>query len=323
MMPVIATSQYRPPALLKNSHLQAIFPHLFRRFKDPEYQRERISTPDNDFLDLDWSLSQGNQKLVIISHGLEGHSKRGYVLGMVKALNLAGFNALAYNYRGCSEDMNLKRHLYHSGSSNDLEVVIEHAIKKGFDNIVLVGFSLGGNITLKYLGEKSDALPAQVKKAAVFSVPVDLHSSAMHLSKKENSFYLKRFLASLYSKIEKKAEKYKDIDLVPLKSIKSFKDFDDLYTAPLNGFIDAKDYWSKCSSKPLIKSITIPTLIVNAKDDTFLPPECYPVSEAAENSNVVLEMPENGGHTGFVKFNRCGLYWSEMRAIKFFIKPGC
>jgi predicted alpha/beta-fold hydrolase len=308
---------YTPPLFFGNGHIQTIFPVLFRKIDGIRYKRERIHTSDNDFLDLDWSTN-GNKKLVIISHGLEGNSHRAYVKGMVKAVNNAGWDALAWNYRSCSGEPNTKLCSYHNGATDDLAQVIEHAKNKhDYDEIALIGFSLGGNLTLLHLGrETPDPI---VKKAVVFSVPCDLRASSKALAKSVNKLYMKRFLLMLHEKIKAKMQIMPElIDDKGYEKIKDFKAFDDRYTAPIHGFKNAYDYWEKCSSKPYIHDIKIPTLIVNAVNDPFLPKACFPIKEAQSNKHVTLCMPDSGGHLGFVSFNEKNIYWSERQAVLFF-----
>ena len=319
-------NNYNPPFLFKNGHVQTIIPTLFRKVNDVVYKRERINTLDDDFIDLDWSFAFDsnretdiqNTRLVIISHGLEGCSKRAYVKGMVRACNMAGWDCLAWNYRSCSGEPNKQLRSYHSGATDDLALVIDHSKKTGrYSEICLTGFSLGGNLTLVYLGR--DNVDPLVKKAAVFSVPCDLKGSSMSLARPENRFYMKRFLNMLHEKIKAKMALMPGrIDDKDFEKIKNFKDFDDRYTAPINGFKDAFDYWEKCSSKQFIKNINVPTLIVNAKNDPCVSDSCYPVTEAMKNSRVFLEIPDSGGHVGFIEFNKRHLFWSEKRAVKFF-----
>ena len=182
-MPNIQKSDYQAPFWLINGHFQSIFPSVFRKVKGIQYQRERIQTPDDDFLDLDWSVINQNNKLVILSHGLEGDASRQYMTGMVKIFNEAGYDCLAWNFRSCSGEMNLTTRFYHSGATDDLDLVIKHANSKGYDHINLIGFSLGGNLTLKYLGEQQRNKPIEVKKAVVFSVPMHLRSEERRVGK--------------------------------------------------------------------------------------------------------------------------------------------
>ena len=310
---------YSPPPLMHNGHDQTIFPTLFRKINTRVYSRERIATADDDFLDLDWS-TVGRRRLAIISHGLEGDSRRPYVKGMVRALNRSGWDCLAWNFRGCSGEINRRLKFYHSGSYDDLDTVISHAAARGrYNEIALVGFSIGGNITLLYLGKHRDKVHPLVSCAAALSVPCDLASSAGVLARPANRIYMQHFLRLLHGKIKAKmAVMPQRLDDAGYAELKNFADFDDRYTAPLNGFRDAADYWQQCSSKPWLTKIAIPTLMISARNDPFLAPECFPEREAAANANLFLETPAYGGHVGFVKFSRDGLYWSERRIAAFF-----
>ena len=317
-MPLIEISDYKPPLLIRNCHLQTIYPSLFRKVKDVVYTRERIITPDMDFLDIDWSVV-GSKNMAVISHGLEGNSERSYVLGMVKALNREGWDVAAWNFRGCSGEPNKQPFFYHSGASYDLETVVNHILqKKQYQSIVLIGFSMGGNITLKYLGEKGDEVPQEITKSVAISVPCHLASASEVLGRWYNKIYMKRFLLSLREKIRSKMPVYGfKINDKDYHKIKNFRDFDNRYTAPLHGFKDAEDYWEKSSSLYYLEHINVPTLMINALDDPFLSEKCYPIEIAGNHRNLFLETPKYGGHVGFVLFNSQGLYWSEKRTIQF------
>jgi len=317
-MPLIETSSYRPPVFMRNTHIQTLYPPLFRKINSDFYQRERITTEDQDFLDLDWS-GKGSHNLAIISHGLEGSSRRAYVAGMARALNKNGWDALAWNFRSCSGEINRQLRFYHSGSTDDLEQVIQHAIGKNiYKKIALVGFSLGGNVTLVYLGEKGPRLAPEIMKSVVFSVPCDLRASSLELARPGNVIYMKRFLKLLHKKIQAKMRLFPgQINDHAYQRIKNFRDYDNRYTAPLHGFKNAEDYWTACSSQQFIPAIKIPTLIVNALNDPFLAGGCYPRKEAAQSRWVSLETPKSGGHAGFIAFNKNHLYWSEKRAVEF------
>lgn len=305
---------YPRPLPLFNRHIETIFPALFRKIPAIEPTQERISTPDNDFLDLDW-YKPGGRDLVIISHGLEGNTKRGYIKGMAEAFIKSGFDALAWNYRGCSGEMNLTERFYHSGATYDLDTVIDHAAKKGhYKKIHLIGFSLGGNITLKYLGENHPS-SGMVSKAVAISVPLDLESSCHSLSSRENWLYERRFLKSLKKKVKEKSFKMKLPNIDRLDSIHKIREFDDYITGPLHGFKDASDYYSKCSSLNFLGSIKTPTLIINALNDPFLSQACFP--EKVSNNQIKLSFPKHGGHVGFTLFNGKNLYWSEIQALEF------
>ncbi|MEX1238649.1 MAG: alpha/beta fold hydrolase [Cyclobacteriaceae bacterium] len=310
-----ALEKYIPPFFLFGSHLETIYPALLRRVSLAPYTRERITTPDDDFLDLDW-LESDSEKVVIISHGLEGNSSRPYIKGMAKALHAAGFNVVAWNLRGCSEEINRQLRFYHSGATDDLHTLVTHLCeKKHYKKIFLVGFSLGGNVTLKYLGER--VVPDVIKKAVVFSVPLDLKTSCERISRPVNRLYSNRFLRSLKGKILAKSRFRKELDISKLQRIKTLVEFDDCYTAPLHGFKDAKDYYEKCSSIRFVRDIKTPSLIINTLNDPFLSPECFPKTLLQDHPYVKLQILSRGGHVGFTQFNKNGLYWSEQRALEF------
>ncbi|MEX2234946.1 MAG: alpha/beta fold hydrolase [Cyclobacteriaceae bacterium] len=314
-----SSAQYLPPFFLYGSHLETIFPALLRRVILTAYTRERISTPDDDFLDLDW-LKKDSGKVVIISHGLEGNSSRPYIKGMAKALYDKGFDVVAWNFRGCSEEMNRQLRFYHSGATDDLHTVVNHVIEnRNYKEVFLVGFSLGGNMTLKYLGER--AVSDVIKKAVVFSVPMDLKSSCEKISRPVNRIYSNRFLKSLKGKILLKSRHRKELDTSKLRRIKTLTEFDDFYTAPLHGFKDANDYYQQCSSVRFVKDIKTPTLIINTLNDPFLSRECFPAALLEDHPFVNLQILSRGGHVGFTQFNKNGLYWSEQRALEFLAAP--
>jgi predicted alpha/beta-fold hydrolase len=301
---------YHPPSLLFHHHLETIYPALFRRVTPPAFRRERLTTPDDDFLDLDW-YEQHNHRLVVISHGLEGNSQRPYILGMVRQALANGFDVLAWNFRGCSGEINRQLRFYHSGATDDLRLVVAHAAAR-YTQINLIGFSLGGNLTLKFLGEP-DLLSA-VKKAVAFSVPLHLSSSCDAISQPVNWLYAQRFLRHLKAKVMAKAKQFPQLDTAKLKTIQTLRDFDDHYTGPVHGFAGAEDYYTRCSAIGFLANIPVPTLLVNARNDSFLSPQCFP---DVANPGITTEYPLRGGHCGFVQFNRNGVYWSEERALQF------
>lgn len=318
-MPVIKKSKYKAPLFFKKAHFQTIFQSLIRRVKGVNYTRERISTPDDDFLDLDWSCN-GSENTAILLHGMEGHSKRVYMLGMVKLLNKHNWDSCVINFRGCSGETNRKICTYHAGKSEDLDTVMKYITGLNrYKNIAVIGFSLGGNIVLKYLGENRKINPF-LKKAVCISVPIDLTKSAWKLAEKSNSFYMKRFLKKFHSKIKAKMNMFPGkLNDSGFENLRTFKDFDDKYTAPLNGFKNAEDYWEKSSSKQYLKNINTPALIINASNDPFLTPECYPYKEAQTNPKLFLEVPESGGHVGFITFNLNNEFWHETRTLEFIL----
>ncbi len=314
---MLVDASYTPPSLLFNAHLETIYPALLRRVDVVPPVRERINTPDDDFLDLDWRR-QDSAKLVILSHGLEGNSSRAYMRGMAKVFYSRGFDVLAWNYRGCSEELNRQMRFYHSGATDDLDTVIHHAAGS-YQEIFLVGFSLGGNLTLKYLGERGNRIHPAIHKAVTFSVPMDLYGSCLKISESANRIYSRRFLKSLKNKVICKAQHKPEIDVLGIDKIRNLFSFDNRYTAPLHGFNDAIHYYRECSSVRYVSAITIPTLIVNAQNDPFLSSECSPSNLLKNHPFVNLQAPSRGGHVGFTLFNGNGLYWSEKQAFEFII----
>jgi predicted alpha/beta-fold hydrolase len=315
-MPLIEHSSYHPPWYLTNGHVQTIYPILFRRRPEIAYRRERLHTPDGDFLEIDWSET-GAGRLAIICHGLEGCSVGIHELCMVSALNARRWDALVLNFRGCGDSVNRTLRFYHSGETEDLDSVIRHAAKR-YAEIVLIGFSLGGNVVLVYLGRDPAGVHPAVKQTVVFSVPCDLAASVRKLSTSANRFYMRRFLKSLSAKLRvKDAVLPGKLDLAGLDSIRTFEEFDDRYTAPIHGFRSARDYWEKSSSARYVASIRIPTLLVNARNDPFLAPECFPTPIARESRSLYLETPASGGHNGFILLNPQNRYWAELRTLEF------
>jgi len=315
---MVEPRSYRGPRFLRNPHLQMIAANQVRWVRGVAYERERLETPDGDFLDVDWSCV-GAPRVAVLCHGLEGHSRRPYVLGMARALNRASWDVCAVNYRGCSGTPNRKPFFYHSGMTEDLETVVHHVTHRvGYSTVALVGFSLGGNLILKYLGDRGRDVPAPIQAAVAFSVPCDLAGSARAISQPRNRLYLQRFLRRLRKKIEAKQALFPELlSTAGYESIRTLEDFDNRYTAPLHGFRDAQDYYAKASAKSVLDRIAVPTLLVNALDDPFLSPECFPYREAYRSPLLVLETPRHGSHVGFFDLGRDGTLWSERRAAAF------
>ena len=306
-------SDYRPPPLFRSGHVQTVYAAMFRVIRGVRYQRERIETPDGDFLDLDWSPAESNdlRRVAVLSHGLEGSSSSTCMLGMTRALNRRGWDVLAWNFRGCSGETNRLSRSYHSGATEDLDLVVRHVLEK-YEEVALVGFSLGGNLTLKFLGEWY--VDPRVSAAAVISVPCDLAACSEKLARPENLLYMRRFLSSLRIKVRAKARIH-HLDTTGIHRIRTFRQFDDRYTAPLHGFLDANDYWRQCSCKTFLPHIRTPTILVSAEDDPILDASCYPFEEAKANPNLWLIVTKHGGHLGFL--DRGPETWSERVAAEF------
>lgn len=318
-MPLLPKPYFKTPFWQFNGHLQTIAPSLFRKIKFDYHNRERLELTDGDFVDLDWHFaSPGKKKLVIITHGLEGDSRRHYVLGMAKLFAENGYDALGWNCRSCSGEINRLLRFYHHGDAGDLRQVIQYVIDKyGYEEIILTGFSMGGSLSLRAVAEFPNEVPAQVKKVIAFSVPCDLMSSVNTLSQPNNKLYSKRFLRKLGEKIREKEKMFPGkISSDGYKKISHFTDFDNRYTAPLHGFTNAQDFYSKASVKPHLHKIRIPTLIVQALNDTFLSKESLCYDEVAANESLFLETPDNGGHCGFI-LSGSPYSWAELRALAF------
>lgn len=313
----ITNSHYKPPHLFKNGHFSTIYAGLFRKVNGVTQTRESLKLEDGDYLDLDWSFTiKKTRKVIIIMHGLEGNAQRPYMTGTAKIFNKNGFDAVCLNFRSCGGKINNLYRSYHSGATDDLQAIIDHILSLNkYDEIVLKGFSLGGNITLKYLGE-GNSIPKEIKAAIAVSVPCLLFGSMLELHKMKNVLYAKRFKKRLLEKLKGKQQLFPEhINDADLKKIITLKDFDDFYTSKAHGFENALDYYEKSSSLQFLPSVKIPTLIINAKNDSFLSPECYPVKEARDNSSLFLEIPNYGGHVGF--FEKDNVYYNEKRAVKF------
>lgn len=316
-MPLIKRSSYPgPPFYQFNGHLQTILP-AFRKIQVIPYERERIELPDGDFLDLDW-IDCSSRQLVILTHGLEGNSDRIYIKGMAKAFAEQDWDVIAWNCRSCSGEMNRNLRLYNHGEIGDIGAVIQHALAtKDYEEIILIGFSMGGSISLKYGGVNAAVMPSVISKIMAFSTPVDLGSSVSLLDQAQNAFYRKRFLRSLGKKLVEKDRQFPGvIEVSNLKKIRQWTDFDEFFSAPLNGYVNAQDFYTKASAINYMGDIRIPALLVNAKNDPILSKECYPESFCETHPFIYLEQPKHGGHVGFSLANS-EYSWSEIRALEF------
>lgn len=319
-MPVVHSPTYKGSLLSVNKHFETIYPALFRHVPNPPtVRRERLELPDGDFLDLDYARHEGqaaNSRVVVISHGLEGDSQRPYVKGMMRAFYASGWDVVAWNFRGCSGELNRLVRFYNSGATEDLDKVVAHVVARGYTDISLVGFSLGGNMTVKFLGEHYvERYP--INSAVAFSVPLDLQGCSNEIDKWHNYLYAQRFLRSLKKKVLAKARLHPaDIDVKAIKRVKTIFQFDDLFTGPLHGYSGAVDYYNKCSARHFVSAVRVPLLVVNALNDTFLSPSCFEQAPFIANDSTLLLMPRYGGHCGFADFSGDG-YWSEQVAVDF------
>ena len=316
---LLPNSTYHPEFLFKNSHFNTIYRTLFQNLKII-FSRKRMELEDGDFIDLDFSTVYSD-KIVIAIHGLEGSSNSNYIKSLTNILNVNNFDVMVINLRGCSGELNRLLSSYHSGKTDDLNKVINYLTANySYTEINLVGFSLGGNMILKYLGEKLFNIHTKIKYAVAISAPCDLQGSSIELSKFWNRIYMQRFLISLKKKLNVKAKQFPNsfLDIGKIENAQNFFDMDNLYTAPAHGFKDAVDYWEKNSSKQFIPNIKTPTLLITSQDDPFLSRSCIPIKEAKNNSDFTLELTNYGGHVGFnTSFSRANNHWLENRIVEF------
>lgn len=320
-MSKIDSPSLQPKLLFKNKHFNTLY-RYFKTDLDIPFQRKRIPTKDGDFLDLDISSVESDTAIIAV-HGLEGSSNSSYIKTLASYFNTLKIDVVAMNLRSCSGELNLKLESYHSGKTEDLEEVITYVLKKkNYKTIYLVGYSLGGNIVLKYMGEYADKIPKEVKKAIGISVPCDLKGSAMTISKLGNTFYKYNFLKTLKEKALLKLKQHTNhqLDVQKIKKATTFKEFDDAFTAPTNGFLDAVDYWNKSSCNNFLHLINKPSLLITALDDPFLSPSCYPFEITKINKNFHIIAPKFGGHVGFCEqFNMDSNLWLENQIKNFLL----
>ncbi|MCX7084707.1 MAG: hydrolase [Methylococcales bacterium] len=326
-MSTFIKSSFKSAWWLKNAHLQTIYPFLFRNAKvNLPLRRERLITPDDDFIDIDW-LGEAYQPLIILLHGLTGSSQSTYIKGLQAQLLSDGFRSVALNFRGCSGELNHSARCYHSGETEDLDFLYKTLrAREPNTPIGMVGFSLGGNVLLKWLGESEDK--PDLFAAVAVSVPLVLDICASTLDKGFSKLYryklldeLKVYLSAKHRYLEKLGrvhEASKIANLGDVSDIKSFWQYDDRVVAKLHGFKDVHDYYQRSSSRQFLKSIAVPTLVIQATDDPFMTPEVLP-QQAHLSSYVQLEVTAGGGHVGFISGGTPfkPTYWLEQRIPEF------
>ena len=318
-MPLLPEIYIVPPRSQPNGHFQTIIPNLTRKVNGIEFERERIDTWDDDFLDLDW-IKQGNSKLVIVTHGLAGNSRAEYIKGISKIMSNNKYDILAWNYRGCGGEPNRKLTSFHGGKTDDLDWVIKHAIASNdYDAIYLVGVSMGGNLTLKYVGEMKHKLNKIIKKAFAVSAPIDMLATSHQLIKGWNQIYSRRYLKQYIEQLKLKEKLFPgQQEFEKVYKSANLHDFVENFTAKIFGFKDAAEYLASQSALHYLENIKIPTILVNADNDPFLTEKSFP-KEIARNSDFFhFEMTINGGHVGFMEKEDKEFNWMEKRILDFF-----
>ena len=310
---------YRAPWWLPGGNAQTVYASLFAPVARPPVRRERWDTPDGDFIDVDRIDGPDGAPLLVLFHGLEGGSASHYARALLAAARGRGWHAALPHFRGCGGELNRLPRAYHSGDSDEIDWILRRLAGEHAGAIYVGGVSLGGNALLKWLGERGAEAGAVVRAAAAVSAPVDLTAAGNALERGFNRVYTRNFLATLRRKAAAKLARFPGLfDGPRVARSRTLREFDDLVTAPLHGFRDASDYWLRSSAKPWLAHIRVPTLLVNARNDPFVPAESLPRAEEV-SPQVTLEFPEAGGHVGFVHGPFPGRYdWLPRRIAAFF-----
>ena len=319
MLDMIAQGEYVAPSWLPGGHAQTIYPAKILRTTSTALRRERWTTPDNDFIDVDFLAGSPNQPFLVLFHGLEGSSQSHYARSVLKHLAQCGWSAAIPHFRGCSGELNLAPRFYHSGDANEINWILrrlqQHTACTNSSHFFASGVSLGGNALLRWLGEFAEESNF-VDAACAISAPLDLAAGGAALSRGINMIYTQSFLRTLKPKCLKKLKQFPQLfDRDKLLAARDLYEFDNVVTAPLHCYRDTNDYWNRASAKHVLPMITVPTLVLNARNDPFLP-EAYLPTLASKA--VTLEYPETGGHVGFVSGAMPGhLHWLPQRITDF------
>lgn len=312
----VSNSAFKPAWWLRSPHLQTLWPVLFKKRHKLELKNEQVELEDGDFIDLCWSKKTSG-KSVLVLHGLEGNINSHYINGILNRLEQSGYKPVLMHFRGCSGRVNRLARAYHSGETGDLAYIVEYINKVTGDYPhAAVGYSLGGNVLLKWLGETGEKNP--LKKAVAVSVPFRLHDAAERLQHGVSKIYRQHLLVALRKTYIEKFKILKSPLNVDVTQLKSFWDYDDKVTAPLHGFSGAQEYYDKCSSRQFLKSINVPTRIIHSSDDPFMFKSTVPGEEEL-NNNIDFLLTKSGGHVGFVSGSSLLKtdYWSEDKIIEF------
>ena len=321
---LFSPSAFRPAPWLPGGHAQTIFAPLMRAWPRPLTDRERWELPDGDFVDVDRLRGDSSSRApaLLVLHGLEGSARSSYIRGMLAQARRRGLRGYALNFRSCSDEPNRLLRSYHSGETGDLDEAVRRLLPElGGAPLGIAGFSLGGNVLVKWLGEQGDRLPAQVRAAVAVSVPFDLALCAANLDGEGamRKIYRTRFLRTLKRKALSKARVFAGkLDQARVRRAATLGEFDEAVTAPVHGFAGAADYWARCSSGPFLPRVRVPLLLLSAIDDPIVPASCLPRNATAENPAVTLEVSAHGGHVGFVAGPPWRpRFWAEERAASF------
>lgn len=310
---------YVAPLWLRGSHAQTLWPLAIKGVM-PQVERERWESPDGDFIDVDLLPIQPGKPLVLMFHGLEGSSRSHYTRALLRELKRRGLNGAVPHFRGCSGEPNRKLRAYHSGDAAEIDWILRRFAER-FPGVprYASGVSLGGNALLVWLGQQGSDARKLLTAAAAISAPHDLTACGHHLARGLNRIYSLNFLATLKRSALTKLVRFPgSYDAKRLRAARNLYEFDEIVTAPLHGFASAEDYWRRASAKPWLKQIEIPTLVLNARNDPFLPAQAFP-SEKDISAAVTLELPQEGGHAGFVGGSFPGhLDWLPRRLLHFF-----
>ena len=318
-MPIIK-SNFKPAWWLPSSHLQTLWSTFFRHIPYVALNNIRLTLPDHDFLDISVTSNIAGKKttkpIVLILHGLEGSLGSPYAKPLIKTLENAGYGIYFMHFRGCSGEINKSSRSYHSGEISDLQFVVDYLTTKHQRKLsAVIGFSLGGNVLLKWLGEQRKQ--AAVLSAVSISTPFLLADAAKRMEQGFSKVYQWHLISRLQAKYQEKFSAITSPLSIDIKKQNTFYQFDNQVTAPLHGFKSADDYYQQCSSRQFVKNITIPTLILHARDDPFMFPDTVP-NEKELSKSVLLELTSSGGHVGFVtgKWPWNAKYWVDIRIVE-------
>ena len=315
---------YSPAWWVPGAHLQTLWGKLFRRQRPAPTTVERWDTPDGDFLDIHRLTGRRDSPRLLILHGLEGTVRSHYAPALHNEAGRRGWSADLLIFRSCGSELNRTRRFYHSGETSDTAFVLDRIVTEFPDSTLAVaGVSLGGNVLLRFLGERGDDLPPQLVAAAAISVPFDLQRSSRRINRGFSRLYQRYFLASLRRKAIEKQRSFPDLaPPADIARLRTLEDFDNLITGPLHGYQDAQDYYRRASSLPVLERIRLNTLLLSAVDDPMLPPEVLDeVREIARrNPRLHLEFVDRGGHAGFIAGSSPWrpFYYAEYRVGEFF-----